>query len=103
MKTQVRITWMRRLGNFSYMLGIAFLIAAMAVNAMPARHALAAPASIWTTNEGCNQPAAQDDNHYSNGQTVHIRGKNFEVNETFNWTIVGQPGSDTPGQIAPGR
>src|SRR4029450_147534 len=30
--------------------------------------------AIWTTQETCNDPAAQDANHYDVGQTVHIRG-----------------------------
>jgi hypothetical protein len=43
MNTNARSKWMRTLGNFSYLLGVAFLIAAMAVNAIPAPRAQAAP------------------------------------------------------------
>jgi hypothetical protein len=103
MKTHGSVKWMRTLGNFSYLLGVAFLIAAMAVNAMPASRAYAANVgSIWTTQETCNQPAPQDDNHYANGDTVHIRGNNFDPNVTIYWKVEGLPGSNTPGLIAQG-
>ena len=42
MRSYTRIQWMRTLGNFCYLFGLSFLIASMAVNALPARHALAA-------------------------------------------------------------
>ena len=46
MNAQVsRTHWMRTLGNFSYILAVAFLIASLAVNAMPVQTAQAAGAS----------------------------------------------------------
>ena len=48
--------------------------------------------AIWTTNETCQTPAAQDDNHYAVGETVYLRGKNFDANVAVSWTITGQPG-----------
>ena len=59
MKGQVRIKWMRTLGNISYMIGVAFLIAAMAVNAIPAPKVMAAQAAIWTTATTCQSPDPQ--------------------------------------------
>jgi hypothetical protein len=43
---------MRTLGNVSYMLGVAFLIAAMAVNAIPAPQAQAAPGFVCHEQNG---------------------------------------------------
>jgi hypothetical protein len=103
MKTRTRSSWMRTLGNLSYLLGVAFLIAAMAVNIMPAPKAYASNiGSIWTTAVGCNSPAPQDQNLYSYGQTVHIRGAGWFANKTVYWKVEGQPGSATPGLIASG-
>lgn len=48
--------------------------------------------AIWTTQETCSDPAAQDANHYAVGQTVHIRGDGFDPNVTLGWSITGQPG-----------
>jgi hypothetical protein len=102
MKDHAHIKWLRMLGNLSYMLGVALLVAAMAVNALPASKAYAAVGSIWTTRESCSKPAPQDDNQYSYGQTVHIRGKNWNPNATVWWKVEGQPGSATPGLLASG-
>jgi hypothetical protein len=65
MKTRPRSSWMRTLGNASYLLGVAFLIAAMAVNVMPAPKAAAssqvvapqapALADVTWTGNGTNQ------------------------------------------------
>ena len=41
-----RFHWMRTLGNFSYVLAVAFLIASLAVNALPAQRAMAANATL---------------------------------------------------------
>jgi hypothetical protein len=48
--------------------------------------------AIWTTQETCSDPAAQDANHYDVGQTVHIRGDGFDPDTTLGWSITGQPG-----------
>ncbi|KKW01258.1 MAG: hypothetical protein A2898_02190 [Candidatus Kerfeldbacteria bacterium RIFCSPLOWO2_01_FULL_48_11] len=63
--------------------------------------AYAAPASVWTTQVTCANPADQDANEYANGDTVYIRGKNFLANTTYYWTIMGNPGgaSADPSQI----
>jgi hypothetical protein len=102
MKDHAHIKWLRMLGNLSYMLGVALLVAAMAVNALPAPKAYAAVGSIWTTRESCSKPAPQDDNQYSYGQTVHIRGKNWNPDATIWWKVEGQPNSTTPGLLASG-
>ena len=66
MKTHAQILWVRTLGNLSYLLGTAFLIAAMAVNAMPVGTAGAAD-----TNLLCALPQ-YDAGHYAlnPGQSV---------------------------------
>jgi cell division septation protein DedD len=66
MKTNAQILWVRTLGNLSYLLGTAFLIAAMAVNATPVRTAGAAD-----TNLLCALPQ-YDAGHYAlnPGQSV---------------------------------
>ncbi len=63
--------------------------------------ALAAPASVWTTQITCADPADQDANEYANGDTVYVRGKNFETETTYYWTIMGNPGgaSADPSEI----
>lgn len=48
--------------------------------------------AIWTTNESCANPAAQDDNEYAIGETVHVRGENFDPNVTLYYEVKGQPG-----------
>jgi hypothetical protein len=57
--------------------------------------------AIWTTQETCNDPAAQDANHYDVGETVHIRGDGFDADTTLSWSITGQPGgaSSDPGIV----
>src|SRR5512135_3473696 len=103
MKSHARIKWMRTLGNLCYMLGVAFLIAAMAVNALPAPRVLAAQAAIWTTANTCQNPDPQDQNIYTYPSTVHIRGSNFPGNGlTIEWKITGQPGSNDPSTIVAG-
>jgi hypothetical protein len=66
MKTHAHVDWMRTLGNFSYLLGVAFLIAAMAVNATPALRARAVNTTLT-----CPLPL-YDAGHYAlqQGQTV---------------------------------
>jgi cell division septation protein DedD len=75
---------------------------ALAASALVAPAASAANAgSIWTTQETCNTPAAQDANHYAVYETVHIRGEGFDANATLGWSITGQPGgaSSDPGIV----
>lgn len=59
------------------------------------------PASIWTTQEACDNPADQDANEYSNGDPVYVRGRNFNAGVTYYGQIHGQPGnaSEDPGQL----
>ena len=63
--------------------------------------ASAAAASVWTTRTTCVNPDPQDENHYSNGDWVYIRGNNFTDNTTVYWKITGKPGgaSADPAQI----
>jgi len=62
---------------------------------------VAATGAIWTTQITCNTPAQQDANEYATGDTVHVRGENFDANTTYDWTITGQPGgaSTDPGDV----
>ena len=57
---------------------------------LPHRSVADAPASIWTT-DSCSD-GQQDANHYGIGQTVYISGHKFDVDNTYNWSITGQPG-----------
>src|SRR3990167_9331208 len=55
--------------------------------------------SIWTTDEPCTAPAAQNQNLYAAGDTIYVRGEKFDASSSFNWAISGQPGgaSGDPG------
>lgn len=64
-----------------------------------AQPALAAPASIWTTQITCANPADQDANEYSSGNTVYVRGRNFVADATYYGKITGLPGSADPSQV----
>ena len=106
--------WVARLTKTMYAAGVLFLLSGLLLAAVnvpvqaqqedPEDAAVGGGGSgaIWTTNEGCDNPAAQDDNAYSVGETVHIRGSNFNANTAVEWSISGQPGSATPGEIASG-
>jgi hypothetical protein len=61
----------------------------------------AAEGTVWTTAITCASPAPQDQNQYTTGDTVYLRGKDFTPNTTYSWTITGQPGnaSTDPGQV----
>jgi uncharacterized repeat protein (TIGR01451 family) len=65
-----------------------------------ARPAQAAAASIWTTQLTCANPADQDANEYANGDTVYVRGKNFNATTTYYGTVDGNPGGSSadPGE-----
>lgn len=82
----------RKLGNFSYILSASFMIAALLVNAIPPSPAFAAAGSVWTTSISCENPAAQDQNQYSVGDTIYIRGANFTTDITIVWEIT-KPGN----------
>lgn len=55
--------------------------------------------SIWTTNSDCGAEQ-QNENHYSIGEDVYIKGANFNAG-TYDWDITGNPGgsSGDPGII----
>jgi hypothetical protein len=57
--------------------------------------------SIWTTDADCGAPAAQNQNLYAVGQTVYVRGENFDASKPLSWTNVGRPGgaSGDPGLV----
>src|SRR5687767_10236769 len=76
------------------LLALAFFVVAPRADA-------AGPGAIWTTRITCSDPAPQDENHYQTGETVYVRGSNFEPNTTYDWTITGQPGnaSSDPGVV----
>jgi hypothetical protein len=79
-------------------------MSALAVSTASAFAAKGGSGAIWTTNESCQTPAAQDDNHYAVGETVYLRGKNFDANVAVSWTISGLPGgaSSDPKLIVAG-
>ena len=64
-----------------YAFGILFLLtglllSAVSFPAMAQEEVPDAPSgtgSLWTTNEGCDNPAAQDDNAYARGEWVYQR------------------------------
>jgi hypothetical protein len=57
--------------------------------------------SIWTTDADCDAPAAQNQNHYAVGQTIYVRGENFDASTPLSWSIEGKPGgaSGDPGLV----
>jgi len=89
-----------RTRNFFYLLSIAFILASVVTGFIPPR--IAQAGSIWTTNgSSCQDPAAQDTNHYDAGDHVYIRGNGFTPNAAGTFTITGQPGgaSNDPQQV----
>ena len=80
------------------------LIAAGSVLALaavaPAAMASANNGSIWTTSGNCASPNPVDQNHYSTGDAIVIRGSGFDANQAGAYEIKGQPGnaSSDPGQ-----
>src|SRR3990172_1094524 len=92
---------LRALSRISYITGVAFLIASLVLNFIPVSPVSAAPASVWTTRTTCNVPDPQDENHYTWGDTVYIRGSNFLPSTVYHWTIAGKPGGASldPGII----
>jgi hypothetical protein len=95
-----QIKWLRTLGNLSYLLGAALLIASLAVNALPAGLAFAKgdPGAIWTTTGSCGSP--QDANLYQVGDKIYINGSGFSAGD-HDWHIKGQSGgaSGDPGDV----
>jgi hypothetical protein len=57
--------------------------------------------AIWTTSADCDAPAAQNENHYAVGETIYVRGENFEASAPFSWSIEGKRGgaSADPGLV----
>jgi hypothetical protein len=52
----------------------------------------AAAGSIWTTQESCATPDVdQDANSYMVYEHVYVRGKNFDANTQFDWSITDLP------------
>lgn len=92
---------MPRLGPFvraflpSGLLALAVLAAAAGIGAA------AGPGAIWTTRFPCSDPAPQNENHYQTGETVYVRGSNFQSSTTYGWMVTGQPGnaSSDPGVV----
>ncbi len=89
--------------NLSYILGAALIIAALTSNLLPPKLIYAdwGSGAIWTTREPCwvYAGAPQDENEYAVGETVHIRGDNFNPNYVYGWRITGTPGSADPRMI----
>ncbi|HEY4693247.1 MAG TPA: hypothetical protein VIH16_07400 [Bellilinea sp.] len=92
---------LRNLSRIAYITGIAFLIISLTLNFIPAKTVNATSGSIWTTRSTCIPPAPQDENHYTWGEEVFIRGSNFDPDTVYHWGITGQPGdaSADPGII----
>jgi uncharacterized repeat protein (TIGR01451 family) len=76
-------------------------VSAMGMLIRPQSAQASGPASIWTTQVTCANPADQDANEYANGDHVYVRGKNFDLNTNYFGQIHGQPGnaSSDPGQV----
>jgi hypothetical protein len=57
--------------------------------------------SIWTTDVDCDVSVAQNQNLYAVGQTIYVRGENFDASTPFSWSIEGMPGgaSGDPGVV----
>jgi len=83
--------FIRKLGNFSYVLSAAMMIAALLINLIPPATVFASAGAIWTTASTCAAPDPQDQNLYKTGDTVYVRGHNFDPNKDFVWVIT-QPG-----------
>ena len=92
---------LRTLSRIATITGTAFLIISLTLNFIPAKTVSATSGSIWTTRSTCIPPAPQDENHYTWGEEVYIRGSNFDPNTDYYWGITGQPGgaSADPGII----
>jgi len=92
---------LRILSRIAYITGIIFLIISLTLNFIPAKKVSATSGKIWTTRSTCIPPAPQDENHYTWGEEVFIRGSNFNPNTIYHWGITGQPGSASadPGII----
>jgi len=88
-------TIFRALSRAAYMTGIAFLIAMLALNFLPANNVNAASGSLWTRIITCGPP--QNSNRYPVRAMLYIAGSKWSKG-TYNWAIVGQPGSGDPGK-----
>ncbi len=93
----VRRIWMIRVARGMYLIGLMLLLVTLLLSLMHAAVS-ADTGAIWTTNESCANPAAQDDNHYAIGETVHIRGENFDPG-TYYYRITGRNHSGDPGAV----
>jgi len=87
--------FIRKLGNFSYVLSAASIIAALLVNAIPAAPVYAGTAgTIWTTNPSCLP--SQDFMNYNTGEVVWVRGAGFAVSTSLNWEVSATGGATGP-------
>jgi hypothetical protein len=57
--------------------------------------------AIWTTDADCDVAVAQNQNLYAVGQTIFVRGENFDASTPLSWSIEGMPGgaSGDPGLV----
>jgi len=89
-------TILRALSRTAYLTGIAFIIAMLALNYVPIKSANAAAGSIWTRVVTCGPP--QNNNRYPVRLPLYIAGSKWSPG-TYQWMIVGQPGSGDSGII----
>ena len=103
METKARVKWMRTLGNASYMIGVALLIAAMAYTAAPVKRAAAQAAGKPDPADAFHRPvvACGDSiaGEYNRGDTVFVQGWQFQGNADFTGSIFGFDGG---GSCDPG-
>ena len=85
--------FIRKLGNFSYVLSAAMMIAALLINLIPPLQASAAVGTVWTTSITCATPASQDQNQYYVGNTIYARGSGFTSDYALTWEISNTSGS----------
>jgi uncharacterized repeat protein (TIGR01451 family) len=86
---------LKTMAKVSYLISIAFMIAALLVNALPVSPVLAGNAgqgsgAIWTLTDGCGPP--QNVNQYTTGDHVWINGSGFDPDTLYAWDITGKPG-----------
>ncbi|MCE5207172.1 MAG: hypothetical protein LLG42_02560, partial [Chloroflexi bacterium] len=89
-----------KLTKVMYGFGILFLLTGLLLSAVQvpvsAQATTGGGGSIWTTRGDCGK-LSQDVNQFSVGEDVYINGGGFAPTTTYNWFIIGNPGSSDAG------